>query len=112
MHWMDPAAATGGRPHHTRRIRPPSWSDSHGHHPPLPITDLQLKDVDTGNIEHQIGSGAPARDRATHRVSTVAPSEVSCLVATDPEGPGAIPLKQADSAPAIIQAQIRRPLCC
>jgi len=45
--------------------------------------------MQAGNIEHRIGPSAPARTRTTHRVghrSGILQS-ISCLVATDPEGP-------------------------
>ena len=62
----------------------------HGHHQPLPILDLNFEDMDTGNIEHDIGLGPRARQSYIWGVAPSGPSEVSCLVATDPEGPGAL----------------------
>ena len=37
-------------------------------HQPLLVVDLNVDDVHAGNVEHRIGSGAPARTQTTHRV--------------------------------------------
>lgn len=40
----------------------------HGQHQPLPVVDLNVEDVQLGNVENCIGPGAPARTRTTHKV--------------------------------------------
>jgi hypothetical protein len=64
---MDSAAVARGD-HTTRGAAGLQLVGLHGHHQPLPIVNLHPDDVDTRNIEHHIGSGAPARAKATHRV--------------------------------------------
>jgi hypothetical protein len=61
-------AAVAGRDHPTRRAAGLDLIRFHCQYQPAAVIFVHIEHMHAGNIENRIGSGAPARTRATHRV--------------------------------------------